>query len=64
MILCVGYGIAEQFGREGANLVVLDFNQAGLDAAVAMLGGMYGAETVLGVLTDVTKEDAVEAGTS
>jgi NAD(P)-dependent dehydrogenase (short-subunit alcohol dehydrogenase family) len=54
----IGFGLAERFAAEGMRVVLADVEQGALDAAVARLGG--GAD-VLGVATDVTDPDSVDA---
>ena len=52
----LGYGIAERFIERGAEVVISDVDQAGLDNAVAELG-----PHASGVLADVTDAAQVEA---
>ncbi|MDD6683667.1 MAG: SDR family NAD(P)-dependent oxidoreductase [Clostridiales bacterium] len=39
--------------KEGANIVLIDYNQEGLDAAVAEVAELYGKEHVIGALCDI-----------
>lgn len=39
--------------KEGANIVLIDYNQEGLDAAVAEVADLYGKEHVIGALCDI-----------
>ena len=55
----IGLGLARKAAREGMNVVLADIEQQALDAAAAEVGEL-GAET-LGVRTDVSDADAVEA---
>ena len=55
----IGLGLARKAAREGMNVVLADIEQEALDAAAAEVGAV-GAET-LGVPTDVSKSEAVEA---
>jgi NAD(P)-dependent dehydrogenase (short-subunit alcohol dehydrogenase family) len=57
----IGRGLATRFAREGMRVVLADIEQAELDATVAALGDEFGADNVLGVLTDVRDDKAVDA---
>lgn len=53
----IGQATAARFLEEGASVVLVDVDQAGLDAAAKALGG---GERVLTVQADVSNEDDVE----
>jgi 3-hydroxybutyrate dehydrogenase len=55
----IGKEIAKTYVREGGKVVIADINQAAADAVAAEFGGPSKA---LGVVMDVTSEDAVDAG--
>jgi NAD(P)-dependent dehydrogenase (short-subunit alcohol dehydrogenase family) len=55
----VGRALADRFAREGMKLVIADVEKPALDRAVAQLEEA-GAEAI-GVVTDVTQREAVEA---
>jgi NAD(P)-dependent dehydrogenase (short-subunit alcohol dehydrogenase family) len=55
----IGRAICRRFGQEGMKVVVADFDQANLDAAVAEL--REESFDVTGVYVDVTKLESVEA---
>jgi NAD(P)-dependent dehydrogenase (short-subunit alcohol dehydrogenase family) len=55
----IGRGMARCFAASGMNVVIADIEQAPLDEAAAELSG--GGTKVLGVRTDVSKLDQVEA---
>lgn len=55
----IGRAMAERFGQEGMKIVIADLKQEALDEAVAELRAM-GFEAI-GVRTDVSKLDSVEA---
>jgi NAD(P)-dependent dehydrogenase (short-subunit alcohol dehydrogenase family) len=55
----VGLALAERLGREGARIVLADIEIGALDAAVARVKS--GGVDAIGVKTDVTKADQVEA---
>lgn len=55
----VGLALVRSLAREGLKLVIADIDQAALDAAVAELTA--GGTEAIGVKTDVTKEDSVNA---
>ena len=55
----IGLGLARKAAREGMNVVLADIEQQALDAAAAEVAAL-GAKT-LGVPTDVSDADAVEA---
>lgn len=55
----IGFALAERFATSGLNVVVADVEPGALDAAVERLAA-HGTE-VLGVPTDVSKEDQVQA---
>jgi len=55
----IGFGLAERFASMGLQVVAADVEQGALDAAADELG-KHGGE-VLGVRTDVSKEDEVQA---
>ena len=43
----------KRLAKEGANIVLIDYNQEGLDAAVAEVAELYGKEHVIGALCDI-----------
>src|SRR4051812_1666728 len=55
----IGLGLATRFGQEGMKVVLADIEQPALSAAVASLAER--GFQVLGVPTDVSDPDAVEA---
>jgi 3-hydroxybutyrate dehydrogenase len=55
----IGKEIAKTYVREGGKVVIADINQAAADAVATEFGGPSKA---LGVVMDVTSEDAVDAG--
>jgi NAD(P)-dependent dehydrogenase (short-subunit alcohol dehydrogenase family) len=55
----IGRALADRCAREGMRVVLADIEQAALDAAVAEL--QASGSTAIGVLTDVSKPDSVEA---
>lgn len=55
----IGRGLAERFAAEGMRVVLADYEQAALDATVAEL--QAAGREVLGVHTDVSKPESVEA---
>lgn len=55
----IGYAIAEEFGRNGANVVLSDVLKDQLDDAVKQLSGS--GVKAIGVTTDVTEPDQVLA---
>ena len=55
----IGFGMAERFAQEGMKVVLADVEKPALDAAVERLR-QHGGE-VLGVVTDVSNPDSVEA---
>jgi 3-hydroxybutyrate dehydrogenase len=55
----IGKEIAITYVREGGKVVIADINQAAADATAKELGGPSKA---IGVVMDVTNEDAVDAG--
>ncbi len=55
----IGYALAERFAKAGMHVVTADVEPGALDDAVARLAA-HGGE-VLGVPTDVSKEDQVQA---
>jgi NAD(P)-dependent dehydrogenase (short-subunit alcohol dehydrogenase family) len=57
----IGLGLARRFAGEGMRVVLADVEGAPLDAATAELAEAFGADNVLGVLTDVRDDDAVDS---
>ncbi|HLF71877.1 MAG TPA: SDR family NAD(P)-dependent oxidoreductase [Dehalococcoidia bacterium] len=55
----IGFAMAERFAREGMKVVLADIEQAALDAAVSTLRQQE--RDVIGVRTDVSQPDAVDA---
>lgn len=55
----IGFAMAERFAQEGMRVVLADVEAPALDAAVTRL--RQAEHEVLGVLTDVSKAEAVEA---
>jgi NAD(P)-dependent dehydrogenase (short-subunit alcohol dehydrogenase family) len=55
----IGLALVERFAAEGMHVVVSDVDSAGIDAAVAAVGGLGGE--AIGVRTDVSKREEVEA---
>lgn len=55
----IGFAMAERFAREGMKVVLADIEQAALDAAVSQLRDQK--RDVIGVRTDVSQPDAVDA---
>jgi NAD(P)-dependent dehydrogenase (short-subunit alcohol dehydrogenase family) len=55
----IGFAMAERFAREGMKVVLADIEQGALDAAVAQLRQQE--RDVIGVRTDVSQPDAVDA---
>ena len=58
----IGRATAARLLTEGACVVLADIDQSALDTAKADFAKSFGADQVRGVLLDVTKEAAVEAG--
>jgi rhamnulose-1-phosphate aldolase/alcohol dehydrogenase len=58
----IGSAIAERYLREGAVVVLADIDQTALDERVAGFGKRYGADSVRGILVDVTREESVDRG--
>lgn len=54
-----GLEIAWDFAAEGAAVVLLDINEAGVSAAAEELNKKYGPETALALKVDVTSEESV-----
>lgn len=52
----IGAATAELFAKEGARVVVADYDQAGVDAVVSKIGG-----EAIGVQVDVRKSESVKA---
>ena len=57
----IGKAIAELYAREGAAVAIADINPQAAEAAAAAINAAGGR--ALGVAMDVTREDAVDAGT-
>jgi rhamnulose-1-phosphate aldolase/alcohol dehydrogenase len=58
----IGKATAARLLREGACVVLVDIDQAALDAAKSELGAAFGADSVRGVNLNVTREEQVIAG--
>lgn len=56
----IGLAMANAFAAAGCSVVLADIEQEALDAAASAVGGAHGVDT-LGVMTDVSKADQVEA---
>ncbi len=57
----IGLGLARRFAGERMRVVLADVERAALDKATAELADEFGADNVVGVLTDVRDDDAVDA---
>jgi NAD(P)-dependent dehydrogenase (short-subunit alcohol dehydrogenase family) len=57
----IGLGLARRFARERMRVVLADVEAAALDKATAELADEFGADNVVGVLTDVRDDEAVDA---
>jgi NAD(P)-dependent dehydrogenase (short-subunit alcohol dehydrogenase family) len=57
----IGLALANRFARAGMRVVVADVERGALDEATEALADEFGADTVLGVTTDVRDEVAVDA---
>lgn len=49
----IGLLCGKCLAKEGANIVLVDYNQEGLDAAVAEVAELYGKEHVIGAFCDI-----------
>ena len=49
----IGLQCGKCLAKEGANIVLVDYNQEGLDAAVAEVAELYGKEHVIGAFCDI-----------
>jgi NAD(P)-dependent dehydrogenase (short-subunit alcohol dehydrogenase family) len=57
----IGLGLARRFAGEGMRVVLADVEPAALDKATGELADEFGADSVVGVLTDVRDDEAVDA---
>jgi NAD(P)-dependent dehydrogenase (short-subunit alcohol dehydrogenase family) len=57
----IGLGLARRFASERMRLVLADVERAALDEATADLADAFGADSVMGVPTDVRDDEAVDA---
>ncbi|AXQ30603.1 bifunctional rhamnulose-1-phosphate aldolase/short-chain dehydrogenase [Solimonas sp. K1W22B-7] len=57
----IGQSVARQLLSEGACVVLADRDQAALDEVAAAMKAKFGGDSVIGVLTDVTREEVVDA---
>jgi NAD(P)-dependent dehydrogenase (short-subunit alcohol dehydrogenase family) len=57
----IGLGLARRFAGEGMRVVLADVEPAALDKATDELADEFGADSVVGVLTDVRDDEAVDA---
>jgi NAD(P)-dependent dehydrogenase (short-subunit alcohol dehydrogenase family) len=57
----IGLGLARRFAGERMRVVLADVERAALDEATAELADAFGADTVVGVPTDVRDDEAVDA---
>ena len=57
----IGLGLARRFAGERMRVVLADVERDALDKATAELADAFGADDVLGVLTDVRDDEAVDA---
>ncbi|HSF81207.1 MAG TPA: SDR family NAD(P)-dependent oxidoreductase, partial [Anaerolineales bacterium] len=56
----IGYGLAEAFLERGCAVTVSGRMQAGVEAALAALGGKYGTEPLYGLACDVRQPEQVQ----
>src|SRR5271154_546117 len=56
----IGFGIAQRFAAEGANVVIADLDRAEPEAAAAKVAGTAHGQ-ILGIAMDVTDENAVDS---
>jgi NAD(P)-dependent dehydrogenase (short-subunit alcohol dehydrogenase family) len=57
----IGLGLARRFAGERMRVVLADVERSALDTATAGLADEFGADNVVGVLTDVRDDKAVDA---
>src|SRR4030095_1220991 len=57
----IGLGLARRFAGDGMRVVLADVEPAALDEATGELADEFGADSVVGVLTDVRDDEAVDA---
>ncbi|MGH9228775.1 MAG: SDR family NAD(P)-dependent oxidoreductase [Acidimicrobiales bacterium] len=57
----IGLGLARRFAGERMRVVLADVERGALDTATAGLADEFGADNVVGVLTDVRDDEAVDA---
>jgi len=57
----IGLALARRFAADGMRVVLADVERAALDKATADLAGEFGAASVMGIVTDVRDDEAVDA---
>jgi len=57
----IGLGLARRFAGESMRVVLADVERAALDKATDELANEFGADNIVGVLTDVRDDEAVDA---